>query len=77
MATTTLHSFAGCSIDSINRVNKLFRFTPQLSQCAWSSPESTPGACDGGHPCQRLATVHDLDDDLPYCSKHFRQGGAQ
>jgi len=72
MAPTTVPNyFAGCSIDSINRVNKLFRFTPQLSQCAWSSPGSTSGACDGGHPCQRLATVHGLEEDMAYCLTHF------
>lgn len=41
------------------------------SQCSWCSPESIPGACDGGHPCQNFATVHDLEDDQDYCRYHF------
>jgi len=40
-------------------------------QCSWCSPESTPGACDGGQPCQEIATVHDLEDDQAFCRRHF------
>jgi hypothetical protein len=79
MASTTLpNSFVGCSLDSLNRIKNLFRFTPQLSQCSWCTPESTPGACDGGYPCQSLATVHDLEDDQAFCLRHFyARGGVQ
>lgn len=46
-----------------------------LGLCAWQSPESSRGACDGGFPCQESATVHHLGTDAEYCLSHFREVG--
>jgi hypothetical protein len=64
---------------SVESVNRLFpRVTVRLAQCSWCSPESAPGACDGGDPCQNFATVHDLEDDQGYCRRHFfNRGGVR
>jgi len=77
MASTTLpnfHSFAR-SFERFMRIGR--GCTERLAQCSWCSPESTPGACDGGYPCQSLATVHDLEDDQAYCLDHFLHRDGQ
>ena len=43
----------------------------KLSGCAFESPESCSGACDGGSPCQSSGTIFDLATDQPFCAKHF------
>lgn len=45
---------------------------PVLGTCDYQSPETSWGACDG-QPCFESATVHDLNSDLGYCAKHFRE----
>jgi hypothetical protein len=52
---------------------ELRRIEKTLGLCAWQSPESSRGACDGGFPCQEPATVHHLSTDQPYCLSHFRE----
>jgi hypothetical protein len=59
------------SVEQLNQLYARPTFVPLLSQCSWHSPESTPGACDGGHPCQELARITDLDDEQGYCTHHF------
>jgi hypothetical protein len=45
---------------------------PVLGRCSFVSPESSRGACDGGHECGVKATVHDLESDREFCAGHFR-----
>jgi hypothetical protein len=45
---------------------------PVLGRCSFVSPESSRGACDGGHECGVKATVHDLQSDREFCAGHFR-----
>lgn len=51
----------------IRHVNKT------LGLCCWESPESVRGACDGGFPCRKSATVTDIESGCGYCLKHFEQ----
>jgi len=39
--------------------------------CEWTSPESSRGACNGGHPCADGGTVSALDSQQTFCTKHF------
>ena len=43
----------------------------ELSTCQHESPESSYGACDGGFPCRKTATVHDLSTGNEFCLEHF------
>ena len=79
MAGQTIPLYTGRTIADLNYlVQRVEALSFHRSQCSWCSPESTPGACDGGEPCQSLATVHDLEEDMAYCSKHFaRRDGVR
>ena len=69
----------GRTVEELNNlVARVEALAFQRPQCSWCSPESTPGACDGGHPCPDLSVVHDLEDDSPYCLHHFfNRNGAR
>jgi len=41
-----------------------------LGRCEWEEPESSYGACDGGHQCYETATVFNLADEAEYCPSH-------
>ena len=43
----------------------------ELSTCQHESPESSYGACDGGHPCRKTATIFDLASEQEVCLEHF------
>lgn len=43
-----------------------------LATCCYVSPESIPGSCDGGYPCNEPATIHDVSTEMDYCSRHGR-----
>jgi hypothetical protein len=47
------------------QVNCLF------ADCSHESPESIPGACDGGFPCGDPATI--VIDGQPFCAPHGRR----
>jgi hypothetical protein len=53
--------------------SELRRVQTTLGLCAWQSPETSYGACNGGFPCQELATVHHLATDEEFCLSHFRE----
>ena len=42
-----------------------------LGFCAHESPESYPGACNGGFPCHNHATVCDVRTGEEFCLEHF------
>lgn len=71
-ACPACESFYGPIISALQSLGMTGRITPPLlPPCSWCSPESTPGACDGGYPCRNIATVHDLVEDAPFCRYHF------
>jgi hypothetical protein len=41
-----------------------------LPLCSYEYPESHWGAADG-QPCCEKGTVHCLEADLPFCTKHY------
>jgi hypothetical protein len=55
----------------ISRVDQILAAAENLSACAYESPESRRGACDGGFPCSERATVHELASGLEFCLDHF------
>lgn len=52
----------------IMRVNRILARVYAQNQpelCCWESPESHVGACDGGFPCNEIAT------EDGYCKQHY------
>lgn len=56
----------------IARVDRILAVAENLSACSYESPESSLGACDGGHPCYELGTVTEISSGLVFCAGHFR-----
>lgn len=52
-------------------LNALVERAQIFNRCSWSTPESSPGACDGGEPCCEVAAVHDLEADQGFCLRHY------
>ena len=53
------------------------RRVEQLGHCAFESPETTWGACDGGFRCPDLGVVHHLESERDLCYAHFLQAELQ
>jgi hypothetical protein len=71
-----LLSSTGFPQDFISAFEQMIRriaAKPRLGTCSWQSPESSSGACNGGHPCSKAAVVHDLASDQEFCARHFRE----
>jgi hypothetical protein len=70
------HTTLGGILDRyVEQVSPIVDQVP-LGICSYEYPETSCGACDG-EPCCDPATVHDLDSDLGYCTKHFRYVSLQ
>lgn len=59
-----LHSVMASEIRYVEQV---------LGLCAYETPESSWGRCDGGFPCQEPALVSEVESGLPFCLGHFRE----
>lgn len=57
-----------------DRVLTIAMAKQNLTTCHYETPESRPGACDGGVPCRSLATVHELASEMEFCAAHFAAG---
>jgi hypothetical protein len=76
MAHSTLPVFSHPQFPQVTGAlfaSEVRRVERSLSLCAWQSPESSRGACDGGFPCQETAIVTNLADENEYCLSHFRE----
>ncbi|HUD64694.1 MAG TPA: hypothetical protein VMQ17_08955 [Candidatus Sulfotelmatobacter sp.] len=60
---------AACLDRFVERVSRTYERSI-LPLCAYEYPESHWGACDG-QPCSEKGTVHCLEADLPFCTKHY------
>lgn len=62
---------SGLTIERLLSIVSQAVATATLPGCCYQTPESSWGACDGGFPCYRPATVHHLASEQDYCARHY------
>lgn len=68
-----LASFPQPILDALDReISRIDQIVEkELERCEYESPETRKGACDGGFPCHKLATVTDVRTGNVFCLNHF------
>jgi hypothetical protein len=68
------HSTLAVSSETLtgNLIDNLFAIVEQVASraehtCCGESAESSAGACDGGEPCRKTATIHDPRTGESWC----------
>lgn len=73
--TVSRHRILACALRKAEWLNQK-RGEKLLAQCAYESPETSWGACDGWQ-CPETGTVHHLASERDLCYAHFLQAELQ